>query len=216
MEPNIPTSFIPKRPVTNEDSPSHMSPHAVGLLSILTAVVVIVTVVSFGFVYIYQKQLDSQKAKLTTSINVAKNNIGTDFINDMKRLNARIDGVKTILGHHIVVSPIFQALEATTLRSVQYKNFSYGFTTDPGTKATLVEVVLLGNAKSYATIALQSDAFTNNTLIKNPIFSSLSVNDRTNAVDFKLVFTVDPSDLSYQTFIDSKMKAVQPATPTTP
>lgn len=204
MEPQIPTSFIPKKPVSSDMKTSHSSSRSVGLLTILTVIVVIATAVSFGFVYFYQKQLVVQKQKLTSSIDEAKNNIGTDFINDMRRLNARIDGVKTVLNSHVVVSPVFDALQATTLRSVQYKNFTYQFTIDPGTKSQVVQVSLAGSAKSYSTIALQSDAFTQNSLIRNPVFSGLTVNDKTNVVDFKLVFTVDPKNLSYQTFIDSK------------
>ena len=214
MEPNMPTSFIPKRPVSSEPMERHASTRGVGLLTILTILIVVATAVSFAFVYLYQQKLTNQKATLTTSINDAKNNIGTEFITDMKRLNARIDGVKSIIKGHIVVSPIFSALEATTLRSVQYKNFSYTFVTDPGTKAQVVQVTLVGTAKSYATIALQSDAFTNNTLIKNPVFSNLSVSDKTNLVDFKLIFTVNPSDLSYQAFIDGKLKAQATSTET--
>ena len=212
MEPQIPTSFIPKRPVSGEINSSTSPSHTFGLLSIFTFLVVVVTALSFGYVYFYQKQLVTQKAKLTSSIDDAKNNIGTDFINEMKRLSFRIDGVKMLLKNHIVVSPIFQALQATTLQSVQYKSFSYQFVTDPGTKAQTVQVSLVGSAKSYATIALQSDAFTQNSLIKNPIFSNLTVSDKTNVVDFKLVFTVDPGNLSYQAFIDSKVKSQSPIT----
>ena len=207
MEPMMPTSFIPKRPVSTEPVPvSHKSSHVVGLLSLLAAVVVIATGVSYVGVRFYHKNLLAQKAKLDLQINEARKGIGTDFLADMKRLDARIVGVKQTIDNHIVVSPIFAALEQTTLRSVQYKTFSYIFDTDPATKSKIVKVTLTGSAKSYATIALQSDSFTQNRLIKNPVFSNLTLDDKTNAVTFKLVFEVNPASLSYESFIAGLQK----------
>lgn len=227
MDPQFPTSFIPKRPITADVEVSHPRARAVGLLSLITVIIVVATVLSFAGVYLYEKQLVAQKAKLEQSINDARSGIGTDFLSDMKRLNARISGVKTLLASHVVVSPIFAALEATTLRSVQYKRFSYEFTTDPGTKAQVVRVSLEGTAKNYSTIALQSDAFAQSSLIRNPVFSNLTVDDKTGTVGFRLAFDVNPADLSFQTFIDAKMKSggqqlqlpsetVPVSTPTTP
>lgn len=197
----MPTSFIPKRPVSTEPVPEQRPNRAVGLLSLLAVVVVVATAVSYGGVYLYEKQLIAQKQKTDALINEARKGIGTEFLTEMKTLSARIDGVKAVLDKHIVVTPIFAALEQSTLRSVQYKNFGYDFSTDPATGQSVVKVTLSGTAKSYATIALQSDSFTQNSLIKNPIFSNLTIDDKTNAVNFKLVFTVNPAALSYETFI---------------
>jgi len=206
MEPNTPTSFIPKRPVTTEAIASPTSNRAVGLLSVITVIIVLATIVSFAGVYLYEKTLTSQQTKLTQSIGEARDGIGTDFLASMKRLNARIDGVKALIANHIVVSPIFAALEKTTLRSVQYRSFGYEFITDAGTKTQMVKVNIDGTAKSYSVIALQSDAYLESALIKNPVFSNLTVDEKTGAINFKLSFTVNPSDLSYQTFIDSIAK----------
>lgn len=206
MPPNIPTSFIPKRPIDTTTAVAEKRPsRAVGLLSFLTVIIVIATIVSFVGVYLYQKQLVSQKVALEKSINDARDGLGSAFVGDMKRLDARIGAVKLLLQNHIVVSPIFEALESTTLHSVQYKTFKYSFVTDAGTKSQLVQVNLSGVARGYATIALQSDAFAQSTLIRNPVFSNLTIDDKTGAVSFRLTFTVNPSDLSFQTFIDSKL-----------
>lgn len=214
MEPNIPTSFIPKRPVTSTSMPVRSGNHAVGLLSAITVIAVIATGVSFAGVYLYQKRLASVKVKNEKSIDEAKNGLGTEFVQEMKRLNARVEGVKLLIKNHIVVSPIFAALEQTTLRAVQYKTFGYEMKTDPGTKTAMVHVTLNGTAKSYATIALQSDAFIQSPLIKNPVFSGLSIEDKSNVVNFKLAFDVNPADLSYQKFIDNQTVNAQPVTVT--
>jgi hypothetical protein len=204
MEPSLPTSFIPKRPISSTDLGTRPSSHATSLLSLLTGIVVVTTGIAFAGVYLYGASLENKKNSLQQTITQAKDGLGADFVADMKRLSARIDGVKTLIKNHIVISPIFDALTATTLRSVEYSKFEYSFVTDTATKSEVVNVKIQGNAKSYATIALQSDAYRQSKLIKNPVFSNLTVDDKTGRVGFSLEFTVNPSDLSYQTFIDSK------------
>lgn len=215
MEPGTTTSFIPKRPIESSDEFVPHKNRTVGLFSLLTAIIVIATIVAFVGVYLYQKQLVSQKAKLEQSISQARDGIGTDFVSDMKRLDARIEGVKDLIKNHVVVTPIFQALQETTLHNIQYKDFSYSIKTDQAGKTPVVAVELTGSAKNYATIALQSDAFSSNKIIKNPIFSNLTVDDKTHSVNFKLSFSVAMSDLSYQTFIDSMDKSQAQTLPET-
>ncbi len=208
MDTQMPTSFIPKRPVSTEAVPEKKHSRALGILSLLAVVVVIATGISYAGVYLYQKQLVAQKAKVNAQINEARKGIGSEFLSDMKALSLRIEGVKKVIDNHIVVTPIFAALEQTTLRSIQYKSFGYSFVTD-GTAQSQVQVSLTGVAKSYATIALQSDAFTQNSLIKNPVFSNLSVDEKTSNVNFKLVFTVNAASLSYEAFIASLTSGAQ-------
>lgn len=203
MEPVISTSFIPKRPVSTEPVASSHHSSSVGVLSFVTFIIVIGTALSFVGVYLYQQSLTAQEAKVQTSITQAQDSIGTSFVSDMQRLSNRITSVKSLIQNHVVVSPIFAALQATTLQSVQYKSFTYQFITDPATNAKMVEVDITGTAVSYATLALQSDAYAQSPIIKNPIFSQLVVDNKTQQVGFKLVFTVNPGDLSYVTFINS-------------
>lgn len=204
MEPSLPTSFIPKRPVSSTDYSTPATSHGTSLMSLLTGIIVVSTGIAFAGVYIYGTSLENKKGNLQQTITQAKDGLGTDFIADMKRLSSRIDGVKTLIKNHIVITPIFEALSATTLRSVEYSKFGYSFVTDQVAKTEMVSVKIVGNAKSYSNIALQSDAFKQSKLIKNPVFSNLTVDDKTGRVGFQLEFTVSPSDLSYQTFIDSR------------
>jgi hypothetical protein len=203
MEPIVSTSFIPKRPVSSESPVSSSEHHSIGLLSLLTFVVVLGTGIAFVGVYLYQQTLLSQQTKLQQQISTDQTGLGSDFVTQMKRLSGRMSGVKTLIQNHIVVSPIFAALQATTLQTVQYKTFTYALTTDTGTHAKVVRVEITGTAKDYATLALQSDAYAQTPLIKNPVFSGLTVQAKSALVDFKLVFTVDPTSLSYQAFINS-------------
>ena len=206
MDPATPTSFIPKRPIVNEPVSEIRNTRSIGLFSLLTFVIVISVGLSYAGLYLYQKQLTDQIATLDTSIGDAKNELGSQFLVDMKRLNDRIEGVKSLIKTHVVISPIFEALQTSTLRSVQYKTFGYNLVTDSLTNNQTVSVTLTGVSKSYSTIALQSDAFESNNLIKNPVFSNLSINDKSGSIEFKLVFDVDINDLSFQSFVDALQK----------
>lgn len=206
MEPNIPTSFIPKAPISGNIKPGNRSTSnrkSVGLLSLIATIVFIATAVSFAGVYFYEERLGSQKNSLEQSINDARNGLGTDFVSDMQRLNARIDGVRALIKSHVSVYPIFEELQNRTLRSVQYKQFTYTINRDVQSGNSTIDVSLTGVARSYAIIALQSDAFAESKLIKNPVFSNLSSND-TGGIGFNLKFSVSPEDLSYTNFIEKR------------
>lgn len=202
MEPTIPTSFIPKRPVSSTaPEPTRSGHQATGLLSFLTIIIVVATVAGFGWVYVDEKQLTTKRDELTAQINKTREGLGTAFVLDIKRLSERIESAKIILDRHIVVSPIFAALEQSTLKTVQYKDFTYAFV--GGETGQTVTVSLSGTARSYETLALQSDEFTKSYLIKNPVFSGLTIDEKTNRVDFDLEFSVSAADLSYEKFIAS-------------
>ena len=202
MDPIIPTSFIPKRPIVTE-AVAQTSHSPYGIVSLITSVLFLGTLIAAGGVFVYERQLQNQKNQMEQRIVQAKEGLALDFINQTKQLGNRIAAIKSLIQSHIVVTPIFNALQSTTLRSVQYKSFTYSFGTDDATKQKVVKVEMSGTAKNYETIALQSDAFANNTLIRDAVFSNLSVEEKKGLINFNLRFNVSVDQLSYQAFIDS-------------
>ena len=204
MDPGIPSSFIPKRPIEPGVDASATTPRRhTNALTLLIIIIILATAGAYAITYVYETNLNRQVASAKQTLTQARDGIGTDFVSDMKRLNDRISAIKSLLANHVVVTPIFQALEATTLRSVQYKSFTYTLSDTTAQNGKNVDVTLQGTTKNYATLALQSDAFLGNPLIKNPVFSDLAVNDTAHAIDFKLGFQSDAHSLSYEAFIAS-------------
>ncbi len=68
-----------------------------------------------------------------------------------------------------------------------------------------LEVLMSGEARGYTSIASQSDIFTENKFIRNPIFSNLNLTD-TGYVAFDVSFTVDESFIRY---VDARARARQ-------
>lgn len=212
MEPTIPTSFIPKNPVSGEVRPRAQSANGkrvVGLLTFITVITVIAAILSFVGVYLYEQRLTNQKQTLEQSITDARTDLGSDFVAEMQRLEQRIKGVKSLLASHVVISPIFEELQAQTLRSVRFTKFEYTIQQDMQTNQAVVDVSLSGVARSYAIVALQSDALAESKMFKNPVFSNLTLEEQTGNVNFSLTFTVDAADLSYQKFIEKRGMPLQ-------
>lgn len=204
MDPQIPTSFIPKRPVVANDSSSYENKarKPLGLMSLIAIVVLLATLLSSAGIFLFEKQLISRKEMKEQRKAEAEKDLGGDFIARMKVFDNRIVSIKTLIQNHIVVTPIFKALQEFTLRSVQYNNFSYLIVTN-SSKQDMVRVLMKGSAKSYETIALQSDEFAKSKIIKDAVFSGLTLEEKKGVINFDLTFNVDMKDVSYQSFIDS-------------
>ncbi len=57
--------------------------------------------------------------------------------------------------------------------------------------------------KDYSSIALESDQLATNKNIHNPIFSNLSLDEKTSMVSFDLVFTVDADLVRFTNHVDA-------------
>ena len=93
-----------------------------------------------------------------------------------------------------MISPIFDALQTNTLKSIQFTHFAY---TTPTTAGNPITVLMTGKARDYSSIALESDQLATNKNIHNSVFSDLTLDDTTGIVSFDLSFTVDPDLVMY-------------------
>src|SRR3989339_377344 len=174
MEVKMQTSFIPKKPITeNRGSGSTMS-----LFLLISIILLIVSIALAGGVWLWQKALVSQIAKNKDSLVAAKNSYEKDTINSLIRLSDRIEVSKNLLAEHLAVSPVFALLEKNVLRNIRLKSlkFSYGGddTSPTGSSGRKIKIDLTGTASSYGALSKQSDAFGSENLrkfISSPIIS---------------------------------------------
>ena len=191
MEKDFQTSFIPKRPIAEERT---AQAEPVGLSTVIAVLVVFTVIIATGGLYFYKGVLTTKIATMENNLSLAKNRFEPSKIIQLQLLDKRLKAATDILSKHTTIYPIFQALQDLTLKTVRFTRFNYTLGTDRNAK---VDVKMSGLATGYRSVALQSDLFTKNKFIIDPVFSNLSL-DNTGNVIFDLTFSVDPSFIDYQ------------------
>ena len=131
---------------------------------------------------------------MENDINLAKNRFEPSKITELQALDRRLRASNEILSRHIAVTPIFEALQALTMKTVRYTKFSYDF--GSGKEAKII-IKISGLAIGYRSVALQSDLFAENKNIIDPVFSNLTLDNSGNVL-FDLEFSVDPNFVDYK------------------
>ena len=195
MDKNFQTSFIPKKPSVEPVVTEKFSLGIFGFIGIL--IFVISSALAVG-VYFYDANLSKQLADKQTQLNNAKNTLESPLIGEAKILGRRITDANQILSNHIITTPIFEALQLNTLKSVQFNSFTYATPENPGDP---IKVEMSGVARDYTSIALESDQLATNKDIQNPIFSGLALDPVTGNVSFTFNFSVDPELVNFSSHV---------------
>ncbi len=152
MDQNFQTSFIPKRSLS-EETPTRTS--SVSIYLFISVVFLLASLAGAGLVTFYKSSLTKQVAQMRDDLKKAEGAFEGDFIQDLQTIDRRIIASNEVLSNHIAVTPIFEALQIATLKSIQFTKFSYDITgTGAGAK---IAVQMSGRAPSYKAIALESD-----------------------------------------------------------
>jgi hypothetical protein len=200
MEPNFQTSFIPKKPMVAERAVSRRS---VGIFAVISIFILFTVLLVSLALFFYKGVLTKNIADMLNQLNVAKNRFEPSKITELQVLDKRLQASTEILGKHIAVTPIFQALADITMKTVRFTNFSYDLGTDKDAKVT---IKMNGLAVGYRSVALQSDLFAQNKNFINPVFSNLTLDDKGNVI-FDLEFSVDPSFVNYKQMLGAESPA---------
>ena len=110
----------------------------------------------------------------------------------LKTLDDRIKSAEEILNDHKGLTPLFSLLSELTLETVRFDTFRYEAT--DGSQTTLV---LAGEAESFTSIALQSDALSAHAAIGSPFFTNFSLTQE-DRVTFNLVLPIRNDVLLYR------------------
>lgn len=179
------TSFIPKKTEERRTRRSSM-----GFLSFLATLIFILVLVGAGGSFLYERFLNGSIVRKQESLERAREAFEPRLIQELSRLDARIESTQGLFADHRALSPLFAVLEDLTLVNVRFNDFTYAETAVGNT------ITLQGEATSFGTLALQADEFSDSPFIRDPIFSGLAVNDR-GRVNFNFTATIDPSLLVY-------------------
>lgn len=194
-------SFIPKNPLMEEDV-FIARPRPRSVLGFLAALLFLVSVGAYTGLYFYHDFLSREIQKKTGEIGTAQRALNSSpEIGKAKVFNARADLARTLLGKHIVVSPLFDFLSQNTLESVLYKDFN--FKDEEG----VVTVSLKGEAPRYSSLAYQSDVFRANKNLLGFSVENIELTKEGN-VTFGLTMVFDRAFLSYEKSIKTEVPAI--------
>jgi len=198
MEVKMQTSFIPKKPIVE----TRASGSGVSLFLLLSIILFIAAItLAFG-VWLWQKSIISQIEKDKIALEAARKSYEEDTINNLVRLNDRIEESKTLLSNHRAVSPVFIMLEKNVLKNIRLKAMT--FSVGPDKK---IKIELSGAAASYDVLSKQSDAFGSDNLrkfISEPVISDFSPT-ADGSISFNFSAVVDQKLVSYGNTLDSSV-----------
>lgn len=204
MDGNFQASFIPKKPlVPTQGAQSHTH---VSIFSILSVLIFIVSIVAAVGVVLWVRILEQSVEESKVTLQRSRESFDPRLIDELKRVNTRIDVAKELMQKHLAISNFFDVIESFTLRSVRFSNFSYIF--EPDTNNILLS--MNGEAESFSAIALQSDVLGKTKSLVNPILSNLAQTEK-GRITFTLNATVPPSILLYKDTVVGAASTTTPA-----
>ena len=201
-------SFIPKNSLVRDESFLER-PRPRSLLGFLAVVSILASFGAYGglrfFDYTLNKQIDTRQEEVKKARDTFTQ---SPEITKAKNFQARAELAQELLDGHIVVSPIFAFLQKNTLASVYFSSFSFK-QTEKG-----LNVELVGEAPSYASLAYQADILSTQTdELSHVSFSNISLT-KFGSVAFSLSLTFTPEYLSYTKEREIRNTVSTPATTT--
>ncbi len=198
MPPKFQSSFIPKASVMPQTS----SVRHIDLISLIAKLILGASVLAAVGVLGYQFYLKYSIQQMGQEVEALRQSLSPQLVQELLDLNNRMVSAQTLVENHKVLSPLFVFLEQSTPQSVRFVEFDYRQSENGPL------VILRGEAKSFAALALESANIHKNADLKDPAFSDIRLDSKGN-VTFTVRALVSPSLTSYQKFVNKN-----PATPT--
>lgn len=172
MDQKFRTSFIPKQEVIRTE-PQAVNGFRLSIFSIIALTIFAIACVLAITVFVYQRSLAKTVEKKNAELVALKQSFDPETIEKYIDLDKRIEAGKKILASHNSLSPVLALLEEQTLRDVRFKNFDYEFDSNGR-----MNMSMSGEARSFLTIASQSDLWSGEHRIVNPIFNDLNLDEK--------------------------------------
>lgn len=195
MPDRVTTSFIPKESLMQDRTPRAPRRSPFVFLNLIGAGILIVTVIASGGVFLLKSYTEQSIAAKRVSLDRQRAAFEPATIEELLRLDKRINASAALLKSHYALTLIFDDLEARTGENVRFKTFKY----EPAGTGRFA-VSMSGTAKSFNSVAVQSDSFGKSSIIKDPIFSNLNLDQNGNVI-FEFGGLVDPVRINFSTLI---------------
>jgi hypothetical protein len=184
-------SFIPKKiPLATEREP-HVG-IVFNLFALVAVIIFAISLVFATYVFIHKNILIKRLEKMSKDLAEQKSALEVNFMKEAFVLDRRLNAVKELLSGHLAPTEIFSLLEANTISSVRFTDFSLSV---GGTGN--IDLKAKGEARNFSAVALQSDVFGDNKYFINPIFTDFQLKENGN-VTFSLITSIKKDLVDYR------------------
>lgn len=191
MAEQFQTSFIPKKTFDVGPVPKAAASSVSGVISFIAVILLVLSVVSAAGVFLYERFLLTSIKNKEETLERAKSAFEPELIRELSRIDAKFTIGEQLLDSHVAPSGLLDLLEDVTLETVRFTGFSY-LSDSEGLRMTLQ-----GEARSFASVALQSDELGRNRSLRETAFTDLTLDERGN-VQFTVSAIIDPALVSYR------------------
>lgn len=197
METEFRTTFIPKKPIVPQSTQTQIPvSKPVGIFFVVAVIIFVMSLIIAGSAYGYKAYLQKDVADLSNQLTIVQRNLDPNTIKEFTVMDKRLRNSETLLNQHIVTSPLFSVLGATTLPTVRYTKMDMSFN-----EAGDLAVTMSGESDGYRSIALQSQALAQNATLNDTIFSNFTVTPK-GRVSFDVAFVIPKTDLVFTKNLD--------------
>ena len=208
METKFQTSFIPKKPLPSAAGGvatlGVLPPRKHHSMSLFLDIAILLFIVSFaaaGGTYLWKSILISSQESYKQQLAERQRQFNPELIEELQRVNVKIDAAGQVLSRHIVLSNVFDIISRLTIENVRFVNLDLSIPTV--TQGSGIKVALSGYGTNLSTVAFQSDVLGQlqqyglSKIVKDPVLSDPSL-EANGLVSFRFSALIDPATLSYQ------------------
>lgn len=194
---DVQTSFIPKRTLDTQTRIERAD--TVSIFTVLSTLIFFLTLVAGGGVFFWQETLTTQVAEVESTLVKERESFSEDIIQELTGLSNRLQGSSMLLENRLYTSNIFELLNQNTIKTVRFGKFSV----DPAlVDKTKLKMTVSGQAKDYASVALQSEVFSKlNSAVIDYEFSNLTL-DQSGNVLFDMSATLDKKAVAFDAVLE--------------
>ena len=191
MPNNAPSTFIPHDASTGSViRPRRPGGSGIADLALLFSILAFVAAAALGVgVFLYQQYLTTTANSKLAQLKRAEAQFQPELVDQLQRLDERLQAAQTILSQHTAPSAFFGVLDQVTAKTIQFTALNL-------TVQDKASIEMDGVGKSVNSIAFQADLLSKSGAYQSPIFSALS--RQRDGVHFHLTADIVPAVLNYE------------------
>lgn len=140
------------------------------IVGVLGTFMLIVSVLSVGGMYFYERHLNIQLGTLKAELDSFNHEENENKMTEIKEYDEKLISARSLLDNHVAISRLFGIIGNSTKETIRFTSLEYTY--DPGFE---VELTLVGDTKELESVVLQKMQFIRDSLFSNFLVEDISV-----------------------------------------